>query len=704
MAFGSKAEIGNTQERSKSCQTLASMLPESKLPLVYVEILQSPDHKFVPSDAPSAQNQKSKPQLKRSSRLPNLSEATKLKNRRGKGVPPRSTSPNFNKAASAYDQASELLPMCMAIMPCKYDDPRPGTLMQELTFGFHAENGIPIAEIYKVLKLKLNGVMFNSMGRLTPPTFDPPLPKAMQPIGMDMALTGTAEVAFGTKNHKFLEVGFTSTIGMLSKLNGRSISGEALSFLFGPDGMQFEYIEDKLKNLINTDLNLRVQMFASGSTSITLNFESLTGIKGAKLDVSAAGPGLSVSAMLDVELVTTAWHPFMPQVTTMTAAWGISRKFVLRHQLDFLFDTLGPLGKALKATFSAVQASIQTTVLEKTYLRVSTDGFMFSYEFSGSTKFNCGPIIGVFSDIIKLIEEKMPAGEELTKGLLDLFEPIKKILDEICAPDATLDVGVGIAFDNHGLVKDDTFIKFMKYTLKMSDIPSCPPPVRPGEACSTNSDCNGPEYPDGGYCLNHPEWKTSIACLGKCIKKLPNGERCDKDAMNLPPWAKLDVGNAEKEACISNECLCGSCGSVADGFSCATNDNCQSGFCKGYSTTGCTGTCLAPIDTGGDCSPGAVQELFGALPWSAAHEACKYNACYCNRCVSSSGGLPKGYACSENSDCESSRCKAKPCASSSLGESNATETTVSRRLLWAKAVKAVARCIGTTVDCNGTCE
>lgn len=101
---------------------------------------------------------------------------------------------------------------------------------------------------------------------------------------------------------------------------------------------------------------------------------------------------------------------------------------------------------------------------------------------------------------------------------------------------------------------------------------------------------------------------------------------------------------SDKE-CISEMCFCGRCKlpsrKVANGGACSDHYFCSSGFCKGKSADGCTGTCAAKVETGGACSE---------------NRECHSNDCQCGRCIDPSTKIPNGHSCASDSDCTSGYC------------------------------------------------
>jgi len=196
--------------------------------------------------------------------------------------------------------------------------------------------------------------------------------------------------------------------------------------------------------------------------------------------------------------------------------------------------------------------------------------------------------------------------------------------------------------------------------------PSCPAPVLPGGDCSGNDDCisaaHDPEASScaefAGYCKNHDQLKTSIGCSGKCIEKLEHGAVCSKSALNIH-WADTSKGgeSGDDNACKSGQCICGRCadpGTVPNGRSCSENDDCSSGYCMGWSTIACLGTCHPKAKEGESCSPNAAKDFFSGLPTSAADEYCETGHCICDYCANTHGKVKEGQTCGTHDNCDGS--------------------------------------------------
>ena len=204
--------------------------------------------------------------------------------------------------------------------------------------------------------------------------------------------------------------------------------------------------------------------------------------------------------------------------------------------------------------------------------------------------------------------------------------------------------------------------------------------------CQTFFRCPRSKYCGScGYCLNNPDLKTSVPCIGTCIAKLALGADCSKKAMNIHEAdpSKLLV-SGDDNACQSGKCNCGSClnsgSKVANGgkwesliplqffllnlwptsqkilvkpyFRCSGNPDCSSGYCMGWSTIACQGTCRPKAKEGESCSASAAKGFVAEFATSAANEYCETKHCICDYCANIHGRLKKGqkYATDDNCD------------------------------------------------------
>lgn len=197
----------------------------------------------------------------------------------------------------------------------------------------------------------------------------------------------------------------------------------------------------------------------------------------------------------------------------------------------------------------------------------------------------------------------------------------------------------------------------------MDELPVCPAGGLIGDRCSENSDCydddteldhgytmgqgkasrNGSPYP-GGYCKNHDTYKTSMLCLGRCIRLRELGESCAAGELNT--WNVAH--SAEHEACRSGECRCGKCASPSgqggNGSPCSSNAGCgTTSYCeKGSLSAGCSGICKAKIADGQPCYKSDGIQCDDSTCAAGSH--------ICGRC----GGRrsqPSMASCSTDADC-----------------------------------------------------
>jgi hypothetical protein len=67
-----------------------------------------------------------------------------------------------------------------------------------------------------------------------------------------------------------------------------------------------------------------------------------------------------------------------------------------------------------------------------------------------------------------------------------------------------------------------------------------------------------------GYCMNNPNWKSSIGCSGKCVEKLEAGGDCSKAAVNIHKADPTHLtSSGDGNACKSGKCICGICTSTS---------------------------------------------------------------------------------------------------------------------------------------------
>lgn len=131
--------------------------------------------------------------------------------------------------------------------------------------------------------------------------------------------------------------------------------------------------------------------------------------------------------------------------------------------------------------------------------------------------------------------------------------------------------------------------------------------------CKKNSQC------PSNFCNGGSVWSS-----GNCAALVPNGGRC--------------LQNGDSNSCISKYCACGYCARLRDGQRCATNNNCQSGWCRGTWTFGCRGVCRSKAYDGVSCSDSNY---------------CRSGQCTCNKCGRKQ---PDNSKCATNDNCQSGWC------------------------------------------------
>jgi len=240
-----------------------------------------------------------------------------------------------------------------------------------------------------------------------------------------------------------------------------------------------------------------------------------------------------------------------------------------------------------------------------------------------------------------------------------------KVVSNICSAPKGVAAMVSLGWKGATIDRKNTFLQLTipGHTFKLSaeELPVCPPGGISGDKCSENADCYSDDADSnyfgytqgsgqsshsgrpGGYCLNDQRFKTSTFCLGRCIKLRPAGESCSGSKLNLPVNF---AHSAENEVCESGVCLCDTCtdlsGKVRNAGTCATNDNCASGWCeKPSGTIGCTGKCRPKRADGVAC-------------YNSDGLSCRAGQCTCGVCGSK---LPNESRCATNDNCASGWCE-----------------------------------------------
>lgn len=571
-----------------------------------------------------------------------------------------------NKAAStaslfkgATDVLGGFLPICMVLRPCGEDSK---TYLKEMMFGLYSEPGITLVQLVPPLppaQLKLNGLAFSSAGNLEMKEPDPPL------WGYDNArgvpknahwwLQGTLEFPFG----KIAEVSVQGTFGIFVEMGGTKDIAEFLSGLM--DGGS---VTSMAKYLVSSTYFF--QLVAKAEATIALN---VGGIFGKKYE----GLGSFEVSVKASAVVEASADPGSSENTYLAQYFSMSQELDLTQFLTvtgFLADVF-PLRK-FNSDFGI-------------FMKIRLNGEVdFGMHFKVTLTLDC--------DGFSKVRPFLPSSW-------------KENMDILCGS-PTQHFGVSVVARRNRFSMKDTCLTFANKKICLDVLPTCPPPVSVGEKCSLNSDCQGDEYNGGqGYCKSENSLKTTVFCTGKCVQKALPGQSCSAGSTNT--WNLAT--SAENPFCTSDGCLCSTCvelhsKKLRDGKKCATNDNCQSGFCDKGSVLataagqGCTGTCRAKKAWGaschfddacqtGHCNAGC-RSLFncvsdgkcadclddGHCGWnrycdnyrcynkkndgdSTDHNRkCKSNRDVCGVCANSHGRVPNGKKCSLDSDCQNDSC------------------------------------------------
>merc|ERR1711966_185985 len=289
----------------------------------------------------------------------------------------------------------------------------------------------------------------------------------------------------------------------------------------------------------------------------------------------------------------------------------------------------------------------------------------FDFDFEAKIKFECGAITKVGNALkrypaTRIGNINIPSGQTI----YDAIWP--KFIDEICNQPRELSYKISFAFEGSKVDRTNTYIEGsaggIAGRVSMDELPLCPAGGLIGDRCSKNSDCYEDDaemqhgythgqgkashapYP-GGYCKNDDTFKTSILCLGRCIRLREVGESCAAGELNTFNFAHT----AEHEACRSGECRCGKCASPGSGRSgngspCSSNAGCETtSYCEKKTwQVGCSGICKAKIAD--------VQPCYKSNGITCDDSACVANSHICGRC----GGRksqPQWASCSTDADC-----------------------------------------------------
>jgi len=362
-------------------------------------------------------------------------------------------------------------------------------------------------------------------------------------------------------------------------------------------------------------------------------------------------------------------------------AFYMSQSLSLGLVLESLMDPLGSFGEFLTAMIPV--QSVTATL--RFYFKLPLSGLAtFIVQFGINIEIDCG-ILNAIKTLIQGTEDTLNV--QIWNQL-----PGSSEIDSFCSsPNRNLSAEMSIGFEGVNLLRKQSYIEFgagsSKKRIDFDIFPSCPPPVFTGGSCSENDDCrsgvtmkNGVAVPKNdpegsscsayqGYCLNHPDWKSSIGCSGTCIEKLDVGEDCSKRRVNihaLDPTHALSSGDGN--ACKSGKCICGKCAGSASSYAaskdgnymtiasagvpnnhmCSENSDCQSGWCEGMATAGCSGRCKPKRQPG--------QKCFGGYDASCTTNKCS-GLVECNVCQYNNGKIPNNGVCQKNSQCHSGWCE-----------------------------------------------
>ncbi|OLP99276.1 hypothetical protein AK812_SmicGene18174 [Symbiodinium microadriaticum] len=162
----------------------------------------------------------------------------------------------------------------------------------------------------------------------------------------------------------------------------------------------------------------------------------------------------------------------------------------------------------------------------------------------------------------------------------------------------------------------------------------CGDRVPDGSACTANSDCVS-------------DWCEGFgSCSGVCKGRKADGTRIVCDSLSIT------TGGCDYNQCEARAGKCGVCGrTVPDGSTCSENADCSSGWCEGFPSVGCQGSCRPKKDDG--------YRLPCNDPTKVTSGGCDYNQCKASegRCGVCGRKVPTGTSCSQESDCASNVCR-----------------------------------------------
>ena len=619
----------NSEALSKACQTLSPIVKGDNLTYAFIDINGVGDSL-------------AKKMLDRAA----ANDMKKKRKAKG-GQESKSVATRFSGFMN--ESVLPVLPICMAIRPCNQFDKNFGV---DFTFGLYSDPGIviiPATPATAGFELIFNGLAFSTNGELSPFPFSVALFENYAPTRMHMWIKGGITFPIkGKGDATVITVAATGEFGVFGQLNGITSVTFYLSKIMDCGGASVGKLVEALASEVTNPKSAKFQLFSNIEATITLNLKELCGIDNFELKYSLSS---MFEFAFDAENNDNTYVDFR-----MSRKWLLD----LSQLLKPMSKVIGKFGEMIASAF---ELKIET--VEQYKLRVAKSlkigfGVLFSAEVTfGGCEIVTG-LINAFIDAVKQASYIVGA-----QDLIDsVVNPIKKAMESICKGPARF--AVSLSFKDSQYDAENTYIEAPGgVKLSLSMLPTCPPPVAPDGKCSKNTDCNGPAYPNGGYCLNNPKWKSSIGCIGKCVHKLVEGSDCSKSSLNIPLVQSIDFTNAEHEACQSGKCFCGKCSAssgVPTGSPCSANSDCASGYCLNdanlKTSIGCMGRCIAKRAQGEDCSKGtlnlpAVQSIDFT---SAEHQVCQSGKCYCGRCTGPNGHSG-GYACSANSDCASRNCK-----------------------------------------------
>jgi hypothetical protein len=524
----------------------------------------------------------------------------------------------------------------MAIRPCGADE-NGATFGKALTFGMYSTPGIiviPASPATAGFELKINGLAFSSTGQLTPFTFDPSLHTDKKALGMHMWIQGGISFPLtrsksGTRE-QVATVEVTGQFGLYGQVGGKSNIAEFLSGIMGCNND----VAGMLSNLRKLGATGKFQIFGQLELSIKLDMAKLVGCCGSSFEITGTGAVLQEFAW-DVNNKANTYIAFYA-----------SRKANIDTGL--LLAPYGKFGEFLGNMMPKFEVTFRN------FFKISMKPELsFGFDFSVEMSINCGILNDLMGEIKKFKLPGAPwSGEDLYKAIWP------KVVQQFCSNTVKQGLRMSLAWKGLGLDRPGTFIELtgaVKAKISMDQLPICPPGGWVGDSCSKNTDCKSADPLSGygskkyGYCLNSKQWNAAVFCQGKCIKLLPGGSSCAKSALNIPIWQKMDLTTAEDVACEGGKCLCGKCagksGRLPNNSPCATNANCDSGWCEGSVTVGCKGTCKPKRKNGEACYKGTVT--LG----SGDGNSCQDGQCTCGRCGRKQGS---GKTCSLDDNCAGS--------------------------------------------------